>query len=212
MFKIGDKVKCLANGGYSFLEKDHIYTVLDIDHDHIKLDLMNGWYWEKYFELAGPFKVGDKVRCINNDGCQQEGLNKGSIYIVEELGGFHTPHIVVRVTKNGEEHSYGYKVDRFELVEEPKAFKVGEWVRCIDTKGYSYIGVGVEFQVVEVNDDCRTIRIKTSEGPYWYSARLFELVIPKTTTLSEGTHNIQSGNNNITINIENGSATINIYS
>lgn len=61
------------------------------------------------------FKVGDRVRCIDDERGAKEHISKGSLYTVE-----HCSALYVRL----EGLTYSYFVDRFELAPVPKEFRI----------------------------------------------------------------------------------------
>ena len=60
------------------------------------------------------FKVGDKIRCVDNS-YWSEDLTKGKVYVVVEEA---TKQDFVRIVSDRTLHVGGYSVERFELVQE----------------------------------------------------------------------------------------------
>lgn len=106
------------------------------------------------------FKVGDKVRCIDNEGSGDPGLILGQVYTVHYYG-----EDMVGVEpgrKFGDWYTY-----RFELVEEPKApskFQVGMRVWGADC-GWTVVSHVYPNEVYAVVTECGNTY--TAEGRRW---------------------------------------------
>ncbi len=189
-FKVGDLVRCIAfDAGITV---GNIYTVTKVsDHwmslkneDFVWLEGINRQliendpspFYANCFELVAKpiFKPGDKIRCI--ESCL--GLTVGNVYTVIEMD--VNPVWVCLKSDNG--RIDGWTANRFELVteEEPKAFKVGDYVRCLKdygdefTKGKIYKLIGINPFSIEMIDDRG---VENGWSPHW-----FELApVPKLT-------------------------------
>lgn len=107
------------------------------------------------------FKVGDKVKCIDTEGVTC--ITKGNVYEVSDVGRFGDD--IVRIIDDN-----GYKVSyydhRFELVQEPFHFQIGDIVefggvegKVTSNKPSQTYSIFVEFN----NESCSFF---TSDGKY----------------------------------------------
>lgn len=98
-----------------------------------------------------PFKVGDKVKCIDDNHARQY-IRKGEIYKVTGFNGF-SGHEPVDIKVDG--HHISWKMSRFELVERPEPAKVGDLVECVDNAN-----------VGSVLEEGRVYKVRCVEGRY----------------------------------------------
>jgi transcription antitermination factor NusG len=179
-FKVGDMVKCIDNVGLEDkLKLGKIYEVEGVVNDGNSTSIIlvgaAGLALFAYrFKLVDSvddlkmnytsFKVGDKVKCINDSGVENK-IHQNEIYVVTAVN-LSTFLTIAPDKPNSKPIQWSLLSDRFELVErapkeqkpkeqKPKErknrntkFKVGDMVKCIDNTNYvDILTVGQKYQI-----------------------------------------------------------------
>ena len=112
-FIVGDTIRCINSGDFPFITEGKVYTIQEVGGEFLRIiddEGTVGGYRHTRFELVpqvNEFKVGDTVRCINDEGYP---ITQGAVYIVEGVAGEF-----LRVIDDGVSIG-GYRCTRFELV------------------------------------------------------------------------------------------------
>lgn len=98
-FKVGDKVRYTSQDHLYGVSVGEVYTVTKLDDNtsrhtvrHIQVEGIDFWFMDERFELVErapeqkqpepPFRVGDKVKCVDDNG---SSLEAGRVYTVTKL-------------------------------------------------------------------------------------------------------------------------------
>lgn len=140
-FKKGDQVKCLSNYGDQFT-KGKTYVVSSAYGERIQVErddrgsTTNGWGAYNFELVTGKatiFKVGDRVKCVSNEGSRR-GFTVGKSYVVTAVegafGGEDGNQLVTCLGDDGREH--GQFSNRWELAS--PELKSGDRVKVVATR------------------------------------------------------------------------------
>ena len=123
-FKVGNRVKCIDDGGNSDIKNGECYTVTGVAPNFstplISTDgrdpTISGYFADRFVLAVATFKVGDVVRCVNAGGgggvLGSDWLKQGYLYTVEGINGFDNVQLVGGPG--------GFYPERFELVVAPE--------------------------------------------------------------------------------------------